>query len=184
MNTTTECAPARVAAWLLPDDVLLDVEVRDVDQALAKAASHIAAMHRLDPAPIVRALARREQVGSTGIGQAVALPHARIGGIVRPLVLFLRARDPIDFAAPDGRLVRLIMVILVPQDGDPEEHLQLLATVAQLFCEREFRTQLTQVPDAAAARAVFAEWAARVAAAPPAPASPARKSAPSARSAR
>ena len=162
MYTTTECPPARVAEWLLPDDVLPDVEVRDADSAIAKAASHIAALHGLDPAPIARALWRREQVGSTGIGQGVALPHARIGGIARPLVLFLRARDAIEFAAPDGRLVRLIMVILVPQDGDPEAHLQLLATAAQLFCEREFRTRLAQAPDATAARTVFAEWTARL----------------------
>jgi nitrogen PTS system EIIA component len=162
MNTTTECPPARVAEWLFPDDVLLDVEVRDVDSAIAKAATHIAALHGLDPAPIVRALARREQVGSTGIGQGVALPHARIGGIARPLVLFLRAQDAIEFAAPDGRLVRLILVILVPQDGDPEEHLQLLATAAQLFCEREFRARLAQVPDAEAARTLFAEWTSRL----------------------
>jgi nitrogen PTS system EIIA component len=162
MNMTTECPPARVAEWLLPGDVLLDLEVRDVDQALAKAASRIAALHRLDPPPIVRALARREQVGSTGIGQGVALPHARIGGIDRPLVLFLRAKDPVDFAAPDGRLVRLILVILVPQEGNPEDHLHLLAAAAALFCEREFRACLAHAPDATAVRAVFAEWAARV----------------------
>jgi PTS system nitrogen regulatory IIA component len=89
------------------------------------------------------------------------LPHARIGGIDRPLLLFMRPQVAIDFAAPDGKPVRLIPVILVPSEGDPEEHLQLLATAAQLFCERGFRVGLTQAPDAAAARAVFVEWLAR-----------------------
>jgi PTS system nitrogen regulatory IIA component len=161
MNATTECLPDRVAEWLAPDDILLDVAVRNVDHAITTAAARIAERHRLDLAPIVRALARREQVGSTGIGQGVALPHARIGGIDRPLLLFMRPQVAIDFAAPDGKPVRLIPVILVPSEGDPEEHLQLLATAAQLFCERGFRVGLTQAPDAAAARAVFVEWLAR-----------------------
>lgn len=146
MNATTECLPDRVAEWLAPDDILLDVAVRNVDHAITTAAGRIAERHRLDAAPIARALARREQVGSTGIGQGVALPHARIGGIDRPLLLFMRAEMAIDFAAPDGKPVGLILVILVPADGDPEEHLQLLATAALL------RPRLSRAPRPGARR--------------------------------
>jgi PTS system nitrogen regulatory IIA component len=155
----------RIATWLQPQDILLDVDVRDRSHALEVAASTIGRAHGRDPAPIFRALWRREQVGSTGLGEGFAIPHARISGIVRPITLFMRTKLAIAFDAPDGKPVSQLLVIMVPVDGAKDDHLQLLALVVRLFSDRGFRTQLDSAPDAAAAAEAFRIGVAQVTAA-------------------
>jgi nitrogen PTS system EIIA component len=149
----------RVAQWLRPQEIVLDVDVQDRDRALATAAAYIGRAHGLDPAPIFRALLRREQVGSTALGQGVAIPHARIAGIARPLTLFMRTRLAIAFGAPDGKLVSNLLVIMVPADGAADDHLQLLAAFAEAFSDRAFRASLAASTTALEVDRAFAEWA-------------------------
>jgi nitrogen PTS system EIIA component len=152
----------QIAVWLQPQDILLDVDVRDRSHALEVAAAAIGSAQGLDPAPVFRALWRREQAGSTALGDGFAIPHARIDGIARPLTLFMRTRLPIAFNAPDGKPVSRLLVIVVPTDGAKEDHLQLLALVARLLSGRGFREQLDSAPDAPAAAAVFETGFARL----------------------
>lgn len=126
-----------------PQEIVLDVDVDDAKGLLRTAAAYLARAHGLDAAPIARALERREEAGSTALGSGVAIPHARIGGIARPLTLFLRTRRPIAFGAPDGMDTSNFFVIMVPADGDPEAHLDLLAQVASSFGDRDFRADLS-----------------------------------------
>ena len=151
-------APMRLAAWLEPQKIVLDVEWLDRRSALKSAAAEIGQMHGLDPEPILRALWRRERVGSTALGCGVAIPHARIDGIERPVTLFMRPKWAIDFDAPDGKAVNNILVIMVPSDGDTDDHLQLLALVAQMFSDRAFRNRVAAATDTPEARAAFADW--------------------------
>jgi len=152
----------QIATWLQPMDILLDVDVRDRPHALELGASAICRAHRLDPAPVFRALWRREQAGSTALGEGFAIPHARIGGIARPTTLFMRTRVAIAFDAPDGHPVSQLLVILVPEDGAKDDHLQLLALVARLFSDRGFRTRLDRATDAAAVADAFQAGVARL----------------------
>jgi len=145
----------RIASWLHPQDILLGVDARDRVQALEVIAAAIGRVHRLEPAPIFRALCRREQAGSTGLGGGFAIPHARISGIARPLTLFVRTKHGIEFDALDGKPVSQLLVIMVPADGAKDDHLQLLALVARLFSDRGFRTQLDGATDAPAAAEAF-----------------------------
>src|SRR6478609_5005699 len=80
---------SRIASWLQPQDILLDVDVRDRAQLFERVATTIGGANGLDPAPIRRALERREQVGSTALGDRFAVPHACIAGITRPLTLYI-----------------------------------------------------------------------------------------------
>jgi PTS system nitrogen regulatory IIA component len=150
-----------IASWVEPEEVVFDARLGDRRQALELAAAAIGRMHQLDAAPIFRALWRRELVGSTALGEGVAIPHARIDGIDRPLTLFIRSQPPIEFDAPDGDPVANILVILIPSEGDPDDHLQLLALVAQMFCDRDFRLRLGAATDVASARSAFADYARR-----------------------
>ncbi len=129
-------------------EIVLDVDANDSATVLALAAAYIGRGHGLDPAPILRALQRREEAGSTALGYGVAIPHARIAGIGRPLTLFLRTRYPVAFGAPDDSLVSNFFVIMVPVDGDTDQHLELLANVATCFGERAFRAQLAMATTA------------------------------------
>jgi PTS system nitrogen regulatory IIA component len=158
--TTTEFD--RVAAWLQPEGIHLDVPLRDSLHALEFIATAIATHHDLDPAPVLRALCRREQAGSTGLGGGLAVPHARIPGIDRPLTLLVRARKPIGFKAPDHDPVRLMLAILVPEHGDRGDHLKLLALVAELFSDPRFRARIDTGADPAAVAASIAEEIARL----------------------
>ena len=150
------------AAWLRPQEIVLDVDARSATDVLEAAAAYLGRAHALDAAPILRALSRREQVGSTGLGMGIAIPHARIEGIARPLTLFLRTRDPIEFGAPDGKPVSKFLVIMVPADGATDAHLQLLALVAQAFSDRVFREHLSAATTAVQVDDVFAQWAMRL----------------------
>jgi PTS system nitrogen regulatory IIA component len=138
MKTDTK----QVAAWLQPEEIHLDVPLRDARHALEFIADTIGVHHGLEAAPIFRALARREQAGSTALGAGFAIPHARIHGIDRPSTLLVRARRPIEFNAPDLNPVSLMLAILVPEHGRRDDHLRLLALVAELFSNPAFRARM------------------------------------------
>lgn len=152
----------RIATWLQPQDILFDVDVRDRSHALQVVAAAICRAHGLNPGPVFRALWRREQAGSTALGEGFAIPHARMGGIAQPTTLFMHTRNAIAFDAPDGKPVSQLLVLLVPEDGATDDHLQLLALVARLFSDRRFRTQLDRAPDAKAAANAFRTGIARL----------------------
>jgi nitrogen PTS system EIIA component len=152
-------APLDIASWLEPKKIVPDAEVIDRRQALELAAEDIGSLHGLDPKPILDALWRREMVGSTALGCGVAIPHARIDGIERPIMRFMRLKWAIDFGAPDEKPVDQLLVILVPSGGDTAIHLRLLAVVAQLFSDATFRGRVGAARHSAEAATIFADWA-------------------------
>lgn len=101
----------------------------------------------------------RERLGSTGLGQGIAIPHGRIKGLKEAAGAFLRLETPVQFDAPDGRPVSMLFVLLVPEQAN-ETHLQLLSELAQMFSDRNFREQLMAAPDAPALHALFSNWGA------------------------
>jgi len=96
-------------------------------------------------------------IGSTGLGQGIAIPHGRIKGLKIPVGAFIRLESAVQFDAPDGKPVGLIFVLLVPEAAN-EHHLQLLSELAQMFSDKTFRDQLAAAPDATALHGLFANW--------------------------
>jgi nitrogen PTS system EIIA component len=143
---------------ICPLEIALAVDVRDKQQALKFAANLVHRALGLDEGPMLRGLARREQAGSTALGCGIAIPHARIPGIAKPVAAFMRTRFPIPFDAPDGKPVSYLFVILVPADGDAEAHLQMLAQISQAFTDRAFRDRIAAAETPADIRVVFAQW--------------------------
>jgi PTS system nitrogen regulatory IIA component len=88
----------------------------------------------------------RERLGSTGLGNGVAIPHGRIKGIDAPVGAFMRVPDGVDFEASDGKPVDLIFALLVPADCT-EEHLQILAAVAGKFSDDDFTNSVRAAAD-------------------------------------
>lgn len=103
------------------------------------------------------ALFAREKLGSTGLGQGIAIPHGRIKGLKEVRCAFLRLAAPVQFDAPDGKPVGFIFVLLVPEAAT-EHHLQLLSELAQMFSDKTFRERLAAAPDAVATHALFTQW--------------------------
>ncbi|HEC16585.1 MAG TPA: PTS sugar transporter subunit IIA [Sedimenticola sp.] len=92
-------------------------------------------------------LLERERLGSTGLGYGIALPHARMKGITQACGALVRLKAGIDYDAIDGQPVDLVFGLLVPHEAT-QEHLQLLARLASLFSNPEFRDQLRKASDA------------------------------------
>ena len=130
-----------VAKYLWPEDILLDIEVVSKGQLFDEIGRHMEREHAMPQKWVVAGLSRREQVGSTGLGEGIAIPHARVEDLLRIQLAYLRLKTPLPYDAPDGRPVSDILVILVPKRAT-DEHLQILAEVAQIFADRPFRERL------------------------------------------
>jgi PTS system nitrogen regulatory IIA component len=146
-----------ISRILSSDDVVVGLDVRNKLRALEEAAVILERRHKVSHAPVLRALWRREQVGSTGLGHGIAVPHARITGISEPIVLFVRMKSAIEFHAPDRKPVSLLFVILVPEHAN-DEHLKILATVSEMFSNKAFRDRLDATTEPAAIQSLFSEW--------------------------
>jgi len=85
----------------------------------------------LDSSAILSSLSEREQLGSTGFGQGVAIPHGKIDGLKRIYCLFARLAEPLDYKAIDGRPVDLVFLLLSPPDAGAE-HLKALAAISRV----------------------------------------------------
>lgn len=86
-------------------------------------------------------LIAREKLGSTGLGQGIAIPHCRIPNCTQPLGTLVTLLEPIDFDAPDDVPVDLLFVLLVPEEAN-QQHLDILANIARLFSQADFCQQL------------------------------------------
>src|ERR1700760_2350915 len=84
-----------------------------------------------EPAAVLASLTEREQLGSTGFGQGVAIPHGKIEGLPRIYCLFVRLGEPVDYKAIDGRPVDLVFLLLSPPDAGAE-HLKALAAISRV----------------------------------------------------
>ena len=107
-----------------------------------------------DAGQIFSTLIDRENLGSTGIGNGIALPHGRISGLKDVAGIFLRLQEPLEFDAADHLPVNLIFAILVPENAT-EEHLKLLASLAGVFRDEETRMKLLETSDSAQIRDIF-----------------------------
>jgi PTS system nitrogen regulatory IIA component len=101
-------------------------------RALLQQLSNLAAQRlKQDTAVILASLNEREQLGSTGFGQGVAIPHGKIDGLGRIYGLFARLAEPVDYKAIDGRPVDLVFLLLSPPDAGAE-HLKALAAISRV----------------------------------------------------
>lgn len=96
---------------------------------------------------IFERLLGRERLGSTGIGEGIAIPHCRLKECTQAFGVLLRLQQPIDYDAIDRQPVDLVFALLVPEEAT-DEHLQILSMLARNFSETEFRDALRNAPDA------------------------------------
>ncbi len=121
----------RLADVLTGRGVLLGLHASGAGQVIARLAEVAAVEGRLDGAAVLRAVQEREALQSTACGAGLALPHARIAGLDRPLAALGQLAGGLDFDAPDGQPARLVLLLLLPE-GDADAQLDLLADVGRL----------------------------------------------------
>jgi len=113
--------------------------------------------HAIARAEVFESLFAREKLGSTGLGQGVAIPHGRVKGLRDAVAAFIKTATPIPFDAPDGQPVNLIFVLLVPERAT-DLHLQLLGELAQMFSTPTFRENLLNNTDPVQIHQLFVDW--------------------------
>lgn len=99
---------------------------------------------------LVRVALAREAQGTTGLGESIAIPHAKTDAVTRPTVGFARSAEGIEWGAPDGTKARLLFMISVPGAAAGDEHLRILALLSRKLMDGGFRERLRAAPDGAA----------------------------------
>jgi PTS system nitrogen regulatory IIA component len=123
-------ATMKIADLLSPTDVMIDVRASNKRMLLQEFAARAAAGLGLGVDQIAPYLLKREELGSTGIGRGVAIPHARLPDVQRPYGLLAKLKQPIDFDAIDGEAVDIVFVLLLAAAAENEQ-IGALALVAR-----------------------------------------------------
>jgi PTS system nitrogen regulatory IIA component len=146
-----------IAKLLPPTNVLIDLDVSSKKRVFEHSGLMFENNHQIARSVVFDSLFAREKLGSTGLGQGVAIPHGRIKGMKDAVGALVRMREPIPFDAPDGAPVGLIFVLLVPERAT-DLHLQILSELAQMFSDQSFRERLFAAATEADAYRLITEW--------------------------
>ena len=134
----------KISDILVRDAVILDLAAREKRDVLAEMASALAgAESGLDEARLLEVLVEREKLQSTGIGEAVAIPHGKVTGLARLLASFARSRDGVDFDSIDGQPTHLFFLLVVPEHSGGQ-HLKALARISRFLRDASFRKRLLE----------------------------------------
>ena len=143
---------------LLPvSNVLLDLHASSKKRVFEQAGLLFENNQGIARATVFDSLFARERLGSTALGQGVAIPHGRIKGLKEAVAAFIRLAEPVPSDAPDGRTVQLLIFLLVPEQAT-QQHLDILSELAQMLSDKPFRERLLTVSDPAAVHALLASW--------------------------
>lgn len=130
------------------------VRAESKPQILSALADAFGAVYGLDAGHVLERITERETLGSTGFGRGVAIPHARIAGLARPVAAFLRLERPVEFDAADAMPIDCVFGLLSPEQAGAV-HLQALAGISRLMRDERMHEKLTAAPDADALYALL-----------------------------
>jgi nitrogen PTS system EIIA component len=129
-------------------DTVVDLPVHSKSALLHDLAHRAALVLKVDDDTVFSALLKREELGSTGVGNAVALPHVRLEQVKKPFGIMARLKQPIDFDAIDGQPVDLVCLLLLLLSKEKEQaQLNVLAAVARRLRTPELLEQLRRAPN-------------------------------------
>ena len=146
-----------ISKILLPGNILLDNDSSSKKRVFERVGLLFENNQQIARSTVFDSLFAREKLGSTGLGQGVAIPHGRIAKLREATAAFVKTGNPIPFDAPDGQPVNMIFVLLVPERAT-DLHLQILGELAQMFSDPQFRDQLNACNDPAAIHQLFYHW--------------------------
>ena len=135
-----------IRAFFSQNDVIVDVRASDKVQLLKDLSARAALEVALDPALVSAEILKREELGSTGLGSGVAIPHARILGLGKLYGSLARLKRALDFAAVDGEPVDLVFLLLLPSSTGREQ-LEALAAVARQLRKPTIAAMLRKARD-------------------------------------
>lgn len=147
----------RINGLLQLEDIIPELSSDTKELVLDELAAKVAQRHsNFDRAELLKILLERERLGSTGIGDGIAIPHGKLRRLAKPVLAFGRSLKGIDFDALDGRKVQLFFLLLAPEDA-VGVHLKMLARISRILKDPGVRKDLLAAQDAAAIFEVIRE---------------------------
>ncbi len=132
---------SQIQDLLNPETIVARAKWASRKQVISELSEKLAKAHALNPAIVYEAVIEREKLGSTGVGEGVAIPHARVEGVDHPIGAFARLEEAVDFDAIDERDCDLIFLLLCPVDSGAD-HLRALAKVSRVMRQSDVRDAL------------------------------------------
>ncbi|MFC7309975.1 fructose-specific PTS transporter subunit EIIC [Streptomyces monticola] len=137
-----------LSGYLSEQTVKLQLDSQDKESAIRELASLLATTGNVaDTEELVQTALRREAQGTTGLGEEIAIPHAKTDAVTSPVVGFARSQEGIEWGALDGTKAKLIFIISVPEAAAGDEHLRILALLSRKLMDPGFRERLMAAPD-------------------------------------
>ncbi|HTM95222.1 MAG TPA: PTS sugar transporter subunit IIA [Croceibacterium sp.] len=143
-----------MSLYSLRPEAVIVAKVASKSAILSLLAERFAEAYQLDAATVLERIEERERLGSTGFGRGVAIPHARISGLKRPVAALIKLAEPIEFESADGLPVDLVFGLLSPENSGVA-HLHALAAISRLMREERIHEALVEAPDAEALYALL-----------------------------
>lgn len=139
----------KLLSRILPlSNIVLNLPASSKKRAFEQAGLLFENNHGLERAAVFESLFARERLGSTGLGDGVAVPHGRVKGIKHAIAAFIRLANPVPFDAPDGKPVSQLICLMAPESA-AQEHLDILAEVAERLSDETLRQRLAEEIDPA-----------------------------------
>ncbi|MEU1311415.1 fructose-specific PTS transporter subunit EIIC [Streptomyces cinnamoneus] len=158
VRTEAGVVPEVLSGYLTEATVRQELAAGRKDAAIREMAELLAASGKVrDVDALVAAALAREDLGTTGLGEEIAVPHAKTDAVTAPVVGFARSREGIDWGALDGSPARLVFMIAVPEEAAGDEHLRILALLARKLLDAGFRERLSEASGTDAVMTVLAE---------------------------
>ncbi|WP_242343069.1 PTS sugar transporter subunit IIA [Anaeromyxobacter terrae] len=137
----------KIVEFLRPDAVIANLSGQTGQATLAELCRPLAAAYKVDGQRLLETLLEREKLGSTGIGEGVAIPHGKVPGLPGLIAAFGRSTAGIDFRAIDGRPTHLFFTLFAPENS-AGAHLKALARISRIFKNATFREALLRAGSA------------------------------------
>ncbi|WCH92025.1 fructose-specific PTS transporter subunit EIIC [Streptomyces moderatus] len=147
-----------LSGYLTEQTVKVRLGAADKEAAIREMAELLGRTGKVvDPEELVARALRREAQGTTGLGEEIAIPHAKTDAVSAPVVGFARSAEGVEWDSPDGTKARLVFMIAVPEAAAGDEHLRILALLSRKLMNAEFRERLLAAPDESAVLGVLRE---------------------------
>lgn len=143
-----------LAKLLARNDIVLGVSLPNKRKLFDHISALVETHHSIPANTVLDSLLSRERLGSTGLGEGVAIPHGRLKGLTDAVGVFVRPDEAVSFDAPDGKPVDQIFALLVPENAT-DHHLMILSELAQRFSEKRFRDAVRTATSADQVHALF-----------------------------
>jgi PTS system fructose-specific IIC component len=157
-GVTAEAPREVLSGYLTEQAVKVGLGARDKEAAVREMAELLARTGKVvDVDELVATALRREEQGTTGLGEEIAIPHAKTDAVTAPVVGFARSAEGIEWGSLDGTKARLVFMIAVPEAAAADEHLRILALLSRRLMDAGFRERLLAAPDEKAVLDVLSE---------------------------